>query len=124
MVNESNFDNEERMVWYPNYLLTNNIEDPKTKFCIYISNLFEKKPTYFIRPNWVFCALGSVHHSERWRRRLTLNIRVQKCSSWSLKKANKFFKTKSTKQHTEHEIVLILHQLLNANLEIYLYHQN
>jgi len=27
MVNESNFDNEERMVLYPNYLLSNNIED-------------------------------------------------------------------------------------------------
>jgi hypothetical protein len=32
MVNESNFDNEERMVLYPNYLLSNNIEDPKKKF--------------------------------------------------------------------------------------------
>ncbi len=32
MVNESNFDNEEKMVLYPNYLLSNNIEDPKKKF--------------------------------------------------------------------------------------------
>jgi hypothetical protein len=32
MVNESNFDNEERMVLYPNYLLSNNIEDPKEIF--------------------------------------------------------------------------------------------
>jgi hypothetical protein len=32
MVNESNFDNEERMVLYPNYLLSNNIVDPKKRF--------------------------------------------------------------------------------------------
>ena len=29
MVNESSFGNDERMVLYPNYLLSNNIEDPR-----------------------------------------------------------------------------------------------
>ena len=45
----------------------------------------KKRLTYFIRPNWLFCALGSVHHSERWSRRLTLNMRFQKCSFWRLR---------------------------------------